>query len=173
MIRKGLIGLLIWSVAIIFCTQYLVIAFVPKLLFAIAKYRSEKPMNTVIYAPKTDANFRRVLLPNPDFIYSACFYNTRDRDILITGEFTDSTQYCSLAFYGDNMQPYYVRNNQVGMKRKFKLRLSSVNRVNCDLITPTKEGAIVMRILAIDSGQMNKALALQKTLKIQELSQNE
>ena len=159
--------------AIVFVTQYLFIAFLPNLIFAIAKYRSAKPLNTVIQAPKTNAKLRRVVLPNPDFIYNACFYDASDKDILITGEFADSTQYCSLAFYGNNVQPFYVRNNVTGMKKKFKLRMSAVNRVQCDLTTPTKQGAILMRILFADSIQLKNALALQKTFKVQELNQNE
>jgi uncharacterized membrane protein len=164
---------LIWFVAIVFATQYLFIAYLPNLIFTIAKHRSDKTWNTVIYAPRTDADLRRVVLPNPDFIYNACFYNTSKNDILITGEFPDSTQYASLAFYGNNAQPYYVKNNQVGMKSKFKVRLSSVGRVQSDMIVPITKGAVLMRILVADSSQLSKALALQKTFKVQQLDQND
>src|SRR4051812_49422051 len=91
---------------IVFAIQHLFIAYLPNIIFAIAKHRSAKPLNTVIYAPKTDAKLRRVVLPNPDFIYNACFYDASKSDLLITGEFPDSTQFASLAFYGDNVQPY-------------------------------------------------------------------
>ena len=171
--RRSVISLLVLAVAIIYCTQYIFIAFVPNLLFAIAKYRSGKPLNTVIRAPKTDAKFRRVILPNPDFIYDACFYDATKNDILITGELADSTQYASLAFYGNNLQPYYVRSNQIGLKQHFKIRLSSVNRVRSDIISPTKQGAILLRVLVTDSAKMQQALAIQKSLQIEELEQDE
>src|SRR4051812_43111757 len=104
--RRGIVAWLILFVVVVFVTQHLFIAYVPNMIFAIAKHRSAKPLNTVIYAPRTDAKLRRVVLPNPDFIYNACFYDASENDILITGEFPDSTQYSSLAFYGDNVQPY-------------------------------------------------------------------
>jgi len=157
---------------IAFVAQYLFIAFLPNLIFVIAKFRSEKPLNTVIHAPKTDAKLRRVVLPNPDFIYSVCFYDASNKDILITGELPDSMQYCCLAFYGSNVQPFFVKNNKVGGKQHLKLRMSTVNRVSYDLTTPTKQGAILMRILVADSIQMKQALALQKTFKVQELNQH-
>ncbi len=170
---KSAIKSLLPFAAIVFATQHLFIAFVPNIIFGIAKHRSEKPLNTVIAAPKTDARLRKVVLPNPDFIYSACFYDASERDLLITGEFPDSMQYASLAFYGNNVQPYRVMNNQVGLKRQFKLRLSSVNRIRSEVATPTKQGAILLRVLVTDSAQMNKALALQKKFKVQVLDQND
>lgn len=170
---KNTIILLILFGTIAFVVQYLLIAFIPNLIFGIAKYRTGKPLNTVIYAPKTDAKLRRVVLPNPDFIYNACFYDASDKDLLITGEFPDSTQYCSLAFYGNNIQPYYVMNNQVGLKQRFTLRLSSVNRVRSDITTPTNQGSILLRILVSDSLQLKNAIVLQKKFKIQVLEQNE
>lgn len=168
-----MVSLLILFVAIIFATQYLFIAYLPNLIFMIAKHRSGVSLNTVIHAPKTDAKLRKVVLPNPDFIYSVCFYDATEKDILFTGLFADSTQYCSLAFYGNNVQPYYVRNNQVGLRDSFRLRLSTVNRARCDLTSPTKQGAALLRILVTDSIQMQKALALQQAFKIQELNQND
>ena len=67
---KDKVILLVWFVAIVFVTQHLFIVFAPNLIFIIAKHRSGKPLNTVIIAPKTDAKLRRVVLPNPDFIYN-------------------------------------------------------------------------------------------------------
>lgn len=171
--RKEVILLIILFVSIVFGVQHLFIVYVPNIIFGIGKFRSGEPLNTVIYAPKTDAKLRKVVLPNPDFIYNACFYDATARDILITGEFPDSTQYASLAFYGNNVQPYYVMNNQRGLKQRFKLRLSSVNRVRGDISTPTKQGAVLLRMLVTDSFQMEKALSIQKTFKVQELDQSE
>ena len=158
--------------AIIFATQYLFIAFVPELIFAIAKHRSGKPLNTVIQAPRTDAKLRRVVLPNPDFVYNACFYDVSKNDLLITGLFSDSTQYSSLAFYGDNVQPYYVMNNLQGFKRKYSVRLSSVGRENGCIRTPSKQGAILMRVLVTDSAQYEKAKQLQSVFTVRLLPQN-
>jgi uncharacterized membrane protein len=159
-------------VAIVVVTQYYFIAFLPNIIFAIAKFRSGKPLNTIIQAPKTDAKLRRVVLPNPDFMYDACFYDVSKNDLLITGEFADTTQYCSLAFYAANVQPYYVMNNLQGFKKKYSLRLSSVARVNGCIKTPSTQGTLLMRVLVTDSTQYANAKRLQQIFKATVLPQD-
>jgi uncharacterized membrane protein len=159
--------------AITFVVQYLFIAFIPNIVFAIAKKRSEKPLNTVIHAPKTDAKLRRVVLPNPDFVYSACFFDISENDIVISGEFPDTSQYCSLAFYEDNVQPFYVMNNLQGFKPKYRVRLSHVGRVNGTIKSVSKKGAVLMRILVTDSLQASMSKKIQQKFKVDVVSQNE
>ncbi len=158
---------------LVFAVQYLFIAAVPSIIFSIAKYRKPVPVNTVYHAGKTDATLRKVVLPNPDFIYSACFYNLSETDLVITGEFPDTSQYCSLAFYDDKVQPYYVRNNLQGFKNKYSIRLSSVNRVVRTLRAKTKQGTVLMRILVTDSAQMANAKRIQQSFKAKEVPQND
>ncbi len=158
---------------IVFAVQYLFIAAVPSLVFAIAKVRKPQPMNTVYHAGKTDAGMREVVLPNPDFIYSACFFDLSKNDLVITGEFPDTSQYCSLAFYDDNAQPWYVRNNLQGFKNKYSIRLSSVNRVVRTLRAKTKQGTVLMRILVTDPAQMANAKRLQQSFKVKGVPQND
>lgn len=160
-------------VAIVFATQYLFIAAVPKLIFAIAQYRKPQPVNTVIINGKTDATMRKVVLPNPDFIYSAVFYDVTDHDLIISGEYADSTMYSSLAFYGNDVQPYQVRNNLQGFKTKYAIRLSSVNRVNRTLRAKSKKGVILMRVLATDPKQIVEAKRLQSLFTVKEVPQND
>jgi uncharacterized membrane protein len=157
----------------VYAVQRLFIAYAPNLIFAIAKYRSHAPLNTVIYAPPTDAKLRKVVLPNPDFIYNACFYDVTKTDLLITGDFPDSTQYASLAFYGEDMQPYYVMNNQVGLKKHFKLRLTHSNRIRGDIRSPGKQGSFLLRLLVKDSIGIKRTLDIQKAFKVEELDQND
>ncbi len=158
---------------IVWVAQYLFIAYVPNIIFGVAQFRKPQPVNTVIHNGPTDATMRKVVLPNPDFIYSACFYDLTDNDLIIEGEFADSTQYCSLSFYGDDVQPYYVRNNMQGFKPKYSIRFSSVNRVVRTLRAKTKKGVILMRILATTPQQMARAKQLQATFKVRTISQNE
>jgi uncharacterized membrane protein len=171
--RSDAVKWVVIAAVIIYAVQRLFIAYVPNIIFMIAKYRSHKPLNTVIYAPPTDAKLRKVVLPNPDFIYNACFYDISKTDLLITGDFPDSSQYASLAFYGEDMQPYYVMNNQVGLKNHFRLRLSCVGRIRADIVSPAKQGSFLMRLLVSDSAQMKRTLEIQKAFKVQEINQNE
>ncbi len=168
-----IVGRVILFVIIVAAVQNLFIAFVPNLIFAVAQLRKPQPVNTVIHAGKTDASLRKVVLPNPDFIYSACFYDVSNNDLLITGELPDSTQYCSLSFYDNSVQPYYVRNNLQGFKNKYVIRLSSVGRTQRTLKAKTKKGAVLMRILASDSNQVAMARRLQKTFTVRVIPQND
>lgn len=170
--RKVLVRALIFAI-LVYVVQQVLVAYVPNLIFQIAKVKSGKPLNTVIHAPKTDAALRKVVLPNPDFIYSACFFDVSDNDILITGEFPDTAQYCSLAFYGNDVQPFYVMNNLQGFKRNYKIRISSVGRVNGCIKPVSNQGVVLMRILATDPLQVTKALKLQRKFKVEGRSQNE
>jgi len=158
---------------LVFAMQHLFIAAVPKLIFAIAKMRKPVPVNTVYHAGKTNSSMRKVVLPNPDFIYSACFYDVSNKDLVITGAFPDSTKYCSLAFYGDDVQPWYVRNSMQGFKKQYSIRLSSVNRVQRTLRSKTKQGVVLMRILLTDTLQLEQAKRLQQLFKVNSVPQND
>ncbi|MFN8323162.1 MAG: DUF1254 domain-containing protein [Chitinophagales bacterium] len=160
-------------IVFVYLVQLISINYVPNIIFQIAKIKSGKPLNTVIHAPKTDASLRKVVLPNPDFIYSACFFDVRDNDLLITGVFPDTSQYCSLAFYGNDVQPFYVINNLQGFKANYKVRLSGVGRVNGCIKSASKQGVVLMRILATDSSQTGNALNIQSKFKVEIRSQNE
>ena len=170
--RKIAFRLLLFAV-LVFTVQYLFVRYVPAIIFGIAQYRKPEPVNTVYHAGKTDASLRKVVLPNPDFIYSAVFYDLSHNDLLITGELPDTSQYCSLAFYDDNMQPYYVRNNLQGFKNKYTIRLSSVNRVVRTLRAKTKQGSVLMRVLVTDSAQIVNAKRIQQSFKVKVVGQNE
>jgi uncharacterized membrane protein len=151
---------------IVFAVQYLFIASIPNLVFFIAKHRSGKPLNTVIQAPKTDAKLRKVVLPNPDFVYNAVFYDVCKSDLIVSGEFPDSSQYCALAFYGDNAQPYRVINNLKTNSKSFKFHLSQKKSDSITVVSPTSQGALLMRILVTDNEQYKNAIQLQKLMKV-------
>jgi hypothetical protein len=142
------------------------IVYLPNLIFMLAKHRSGKPLSTVIHAPKTDANLRRVVLPNPDFVYSACFYDVGKTDLIITGTFPDTTQYCSLSFYGSDVQPYHVINNLQDIAHSYNFRLSNSQNADGAIQSVSRQSVILMRILATDSAQIERALKCQKTFRV-------
>jgi uncharacterized membrane protein len=160
-------------VFIVWSTQHLLIHFIPQIVFVIGKYRSQQPLNTVIHAGKTDATLRKVVLPNPDFIYSACFFDLTKNDLMISGEFPDTAKYCSLAFYGDNVQPFYVINNLQGFGKKYNVRLSGVHRTPNVIQAKSKQGVILMRLLITDSFQIDSAKKFQKKFSVKEVSIND
>lgn len=149
--------------------QYLLVLYVPNIIFAIAKKRSQQPHNTIIHAPKTDAKLRRVVLPNPDFVYSAIFYDVTEHDVIVSGVFPDSGHYACLAFYGDDMQPYHVVSNQKGFTGTYQFRLSKTAESKDDLtrvIAKTPQGSILIRLLHTNSQEEQAARQVQKQLKV-------
>ena len=107
--KKALIGLIIFCL-VAFVTQRLFIKYVPNLVYKIAVKRVDHNFNHWINAPKTDASMRRVVMPNPDFVYSALFYDITDSPVAISGVLP-GLSYASVSFYDDRCQPYYVYNN--------------------------------------------------------------
>lgn len=157
---------LLFFVVIVVIVQHLFIAFVPNIIFAIAQFRKPQDENTVIHSLSTDAKMRKVVLPNPDFIYSACFYNVSENDLIISGEFPDSSQYCSVAFYDNTTLPFYVSNNLSNQDKKFRLRLSTSKKSATDVKAKTKRGVILMRVLATDENQILNAKRIQQLFKV-------
>ncbi|MCW5906861.1 MAG: DUF1254 domain-containing protein [Chitinophagales bacterium] len=162
---------------LVYLIQYLLIAYLPNVLFGLAKVLSRKPLNTVISPPKTDAKLRRVVLPNPDFVYSVIFYDVSEHDVVLTGEFPDTSQYACIGFYGNNLQPYRVINNQTGVTGSYKIRLTANNSSKLannanryfTVQAKTKQGSILMRLLVTDSVHLKQAAEIQRKLMIAEM----
>ncbi|MDB5284709.1 MAG: putative integral rane protein [Bacteroidota bacterium] len=161
--RKLLIGILVFA-SLAFVTQWLAIKYIPNIIYKIAVRRG-KEINTWIHNGKTDASMRRVVLPNPDFIYSALFYDVNDKDLTISGTLPDST-YASVAFYDDRCQPYYVYNNQ-SLRRtgKFAFQLSRLGLKGPNqLQAKTNKGIIICRFLLTGDSSFQKMSAFQRQL---------
>jgi uncharacterized membrane protein len=150
-------------------TQALFIAHVPDIIFYLAKHRSEKPLNTVIHAPVTNAKLRKVVLPNPDFIYSAVFYDISEYDLQISTHFPSDSQYACMAFYNDKAQPYFIINNLNNRKGKITVGLTSSSENDERIKSPSRQGVILMRYLVKDSFQMSKTFMLQKMFRINKI----
>ena len=108
---------------------------------------------------------RRVVLPNPDFKYSALFYDVSEHDITIAGMLPDSS-YSSLAFYDDRCQPYFVYNNlSAEHKGRFEFRISKNAEDGAKQIHPkTNTGVIICRYLVKNDSAFNMLKAYQQQL---------
>ena len=131
-----------------FIFQWALIRYAPDLVYRIAILRTKGQSNQWISAGKTDAKMRRVVMPNPDFVYSALFYDVNDKDISVSGVLPDSG-YASVAFYDDRCQPYYVYNNldqrHTG-KFNFKLSKEAPQNAN-DIQVKSGRGVLICRYL--------------------------
>ena len=87
-------------------------------------------------------------MPNPDFVYSAFFYDVNEKDVLVSGILPDSG-YASVSFYDDRCQPYYVYNNlSQGHIGKFSLTLTQQTANKTDEVhAKTNKGVLICRFL--------------------------
>lgn len=163
--KKLIIGLTI-ALLVVFITQLLFIKYTPDLVYRIAVRRAGGSLNHWINAPKTDASLRRVVLPNPDFVYSALFYDVSKKDVIVSGVFPDSS-YASIAFYDDRCQPFFVYNNLAEkQKGNFRFELSKDDRTGPGQLKPKmNKGVIICRFLMTTDSSYQKMLAYQQLLK--------
>ncbi len=154
----------LFFIAIALLTQWLVIKYVPDMVHAIATHRVPIT-NQWINNDKTDARMRRVVLPNPDFKYSALFYDVTQHDIIISGTLPDSA-YASIAFYDNRCQPYYVYNN-LSPERKghFEFQISKNATTGAKQLQPkTNTGVIICRYLVKNDSAFNVMKGYQQQL---------
>ena len=147
-------------------TQWAVIRFLPNLVYKIATGRIDHKFNAWINSGKTDASMRRVVMPNPDFVYSALFYDVSDKNVIVSGVLPDST-YASISFYDDRCQPYYVYNNLDSTRAgKFELNLvkGEVNDAHA-VHVKTDRGVIICRFLRSNDSSYQQLVPYQKLLK--------
>lgn len=146
-------------------TQWALIKYIPNLVHVIAAHKV-KLRNAWINNGKTDASMRTVVMPNPDFVYSALFYDVSKHDIVISGFLPDST-YASLSFYDDRCQPYAVYNNLVPNHiGKFSIVVSKdgIKGLN-GVKAQTAQGEILCRYLLKGSNNFSKLKEYQAMLQ--------
>jgi uncharacterized membrane protein len=155
----------IFFLLIAFVTQWAVIRYAPDLVFKEALRRTNHQYNKWMNAGNTDAKMRRVVMPNPDFVYSALFYDVTNKDITVAGIFPDST-YASVSFYDDRCQPYYVYNNLDSTRRgKFELNLVNDDKGGANSVrAKTGKGVIICRFLKSTDSSYQQLVPYQQAL---------
>jgi uncharacterized membrane protein len=145
-------------------TQWALIKYMPNLVHAIAIHRVKKTNQWINNGP-TDASMRTVVMPNPDFVYSALFYDVSEHDIQISGTLPDSV-YASLSFYDDRCQPYAVYNNLTPHHSgQFSIVISRDGIKGANGVkAQTAQGEILCRYLLKGDSAYVKTRALQAQL---------
>jgi len=87
------------------------VSYYPNILFKGAQKKIGSEINEMRYAKLPDETARFVVKPNPDFLYSTCFYDLEDGPLQLTGDLPDSS-YWSISFYEPNTVNFYVENDQ-------------------------------------------------------------
>jgi len=150
------------------------IKYYPNLLFRGAKNKIASADNEIRYGKLPDEKSRFVVKPNPDFLYTTCFYNLDDGPLQMTGDLPDSS-YWSIAFYEPNTVNFYVKNDQQFHSDNLNLVIlqegdeKPTNVEDFEIVeSPSKKGLVLFRILVTDTSPENlkKFEAIQQSVKV-------
>jgi len=151
------------------------IKYYPNILFRGAKKKIGTIENEMRYGKLPDETSRFVVKPNPDFLYTTCFYNLDDGPLQLTGDLPDSS-YWSIAFYEPNTVNFYVKNDQQFHSDNLNLLIVNeedkkpTNVEDFEIVeSPSKKGLVLFRLLVTDTSPENveKFEAIQKSVKVQ------
>ena len=154
------------------------IHFYPNLLFLGAKQKIGGAENSFKHAKLPDEFSRFVVKPNPDFLYSSCFYNLNNGPLLVEAAALP-TSYWSLALYAPNTVNFYVKNNVVSKTAKLKLFLAqreedrSCMPSGAEFLRPKEaKGVLLFRFLVTDTSESSfpKIKQAQKSLHLRPIS---
>lgn len=154
---------------------HLTIHYYPNLVYRKAIKKIGVADNTLTYRTLPDASFKKVVQPNPDFLYVLGTYNLKEGPIQLTGVLPDST-YWSLALYSPNTVNYYVKNDQQFLSNKLNVIIKEeeyyMDDAAAEIIdSPTPKGMILFRILVTDNNPkvVKQFQKYQESIKLQQL----
>jgi uncharacterized membrane protein len=165
--------ILIWLIAAGFA-YYATVFVTPYAILLGIKMKTKSEYNQPVYSRAIDETERRVVMPNPDFIYVAMGYDVRKHPVRITGMMPDST-YASVAMYASNTENYFVVNDRQLPQKKFDIILTEDENVTDALRSkyPDAEivfaksnlGTVMMRILITDNERIPYLKTIQQSFK--------
>lgn len=154
---------------------HLSVRVLPNIIFSIVQSKSLSKglvVNEVYYPALSNETSRTVVMPNPDFLYVACFYDVSASDYSITGKMPDST-YWSVAFYEPNTVNFYVKNDQQYTSDSLNLILTRKELQtdsNTEVVqTETPQGFMLIRILMTKKEELARFEQFQKSVRFEEI----
>ena len=139
----------------------------PRIIVRVVQHRLARGVgiNQIHHAPLPDAEWRTVVMPSPDLLYSACAYDASDRPVLITAELPDG--YWSVSAFANNTDNFFVQNDRTASNHRVRVVLSAQphfhDAVGGTVVqVPSKTGIILFRQLVLDRRDLPKAQAIQR-----------
>ena len=176
MSRKRKIGLTFIFLLIAYMGYQFTIIATPYLIQIAVKIKSGKPLNEPVFSEVVTDKERRVVMPNPDFLYVVMGYDLKDHPLHIRAQMPDSTYY-SIAFYSASTKNYYVQNDRQTPDKKVDIILAKEGEtIRGDhpaskiVYSPGRFGSMLVRILICDSTQIPYLQKIQHSLTAMPLS---
>ncbi len=139
----------------------------PRMIVRVVQHRlaAKVGMNQIHHAPLPDSEWRTVVMPSPDLLYSACAYDVSNRPVLITAELPDG--YWSVSAFAENTDNFFVQNDRTASNHRVRVVFSSQAHFQDPgggtvVEVPSKTGIILFRHLVLDRRDLPKAQAIQR-----------
>ncbi len=154
------------------CTYYTTVFITPYAILLGIKLKTKTEFNKPVFTNVVDETERRVVMPNPDFIYVVMGYDVSQHPVRLTGLMPDST-YASVAMYASNTENYFVLNDRQLPQKKFDIILTKeINSVDVlqakypdseIVLAKSIRGTVMMRILITGNEQIDYLKSIQQS----------
>jgi uncharacterized membrane protein len=148
-------------------THVVAIWAVPRIILSVVQHRLARGVgiNQIHHAPLPDAEWRTIVMPSPDLLYSACAYDVSNRPLLITAELPEG--YWSVSAFANNTDNFFVQNDRTASNHRARVVFSSQPDFRDPgggtvVQVPSKTGIILFRQLVLDRENLPKAQTIQR-----------
>jgi len=158
---------IISHLAFVYCYPYLVV--IPSYLAT----KKEVKINQAHHQLPIDASFKKVVMPSPDILYSACIFDISDTDLLIEARIPNFT-YWSASFYSLNTDNFFTINDRA-VKENFSVVLTAKKSCNAEkcVFSPSTRGIVIFRIFIPDNSMLPELMEYQKTIECTPLKRDQ
>ena len=138
----------------------------------LGRFTAQTATNHIARPALPDATARAVVAPSPDLLYGACAFDISHGPVRIV--MRPPGGYWSVALYDRNTDNFYHRNDRDNPGEKFELILIALapdaalaGRFPAAqfVVTSHHSGLMLARLLVLDRGRMDAALAAQASLR--------
>ncbi len=135
--------------------------------------KNEVKVNEAYHQKPIDASFKKVVMPSPDILYSACVYDISKSDLLIKARVPKFT-YWSASFYSISTDNFFTINDRMVKGEDITLILTtdkSCKNESC-VISPSDRGIVIFRIFIPDQSMLPSLIEFQKSIECKEISRS-
>ncbi|MEM0202645.1 MAG: DUF1254 domain-containing protein [Archaeoglobaceae archaeon] len=131
--------------------------------------KDEVKVNEVYHQKPVDASFRKVVMPSPDILYSACVYDISKSDLLIEARVPKFT-YWSASFYSLSTDNFFTVNDRmVGDKVTLILTTNKSCMSGKCVVSPSERGIVIFRIFIPDKSLLPVLEEFRRSIECREI----
>ena len=137
-------------------------------MWQIDRNNTSMSVNKITHGKKIDSNYRDIIRPSPDLLYSACSYDTTYSPVIITSDVLDT--YWAMSFYSSNSDNYAIINDMDIDDSNVKVYLFGPNskptKINDGyaIFSPSNKGAVLIRRFLGNESNIDELYKNQESL---------